>query len=293
MRVFWTGHSANHSGLRGLPRFIKGICWATGLFLRTPFTGAGVNKKASPPGRHQEQASKQCCAFSPTAFSSVQCSEVRLRVPSLQDTAAFYSTKRDLCVRPPSASWAQHAQEPAQAISFGSKASATVTFLKGGPLTSEAAARQRCSIVRLGLAGFPDVQQTVASLAGRGIAINLQGQFEDIGFVRTGKTTRHHLWVLADDDGAQLQAGPRARQRIEGRRGVGASEVQYPRPKGKPRVLHSRAQDAVVKCELLPPQPFAVLHGFGVSVGYLSTHLVAGVREEVRGELVHVGALLA
>ena len=38
------------------------------------------NKKASPPGRHQEQASKQaskqrwygrCCTFSPTTFSSV------------------------------------------------------------------------------------------------------------------------------------------------------------------------------------------------------------------------------
>ena len=25
----------NHSGSRGLPRFIKGICWATGSFLRT------------------------------------------------------------------------------------------------------------------------------------------------------------------------------------------------------------------------------------------------------------------
>ena len=45
-----------------------------GLFLRTPFTEgyAGANKKASPPGRHQEQASKQCCIFSPTTFSSVQ-----------------------------------------------------------------------------------------------------------------------------------------------------------------------------------------------------------------------------
>ena len=41
----------DHSGLRGLPRFIKGIYWATGLFLRTPFTEecAGANKKASPP----------------------------------------------------------------------------------------------------------------------------------------------------------------------------------------------------------------------------------------------------
>ena len=39
---------------QGLPRFIKGIYWATGLFLKTPFTErcAGANKKASPPGRH-------------------------------------------------------------------------------------------------------------------------------------------------------------------------------------------------------------------------------------------------
>ena len=64
----------NHSGSRGLPRFTKGIYWATGLFLRTPFTEgcAGANKKASPPGRHQEQASKQRCTFRPTTFSSVQ-----------------------------------------------------------------------------------------------------------------------------------------------------------------------------------------------------------------------------
>ena len=32
----------------------------------------GVNNKASPPGRHQEQAPKQRCTFSPTTFSSVQ-----------------------------------------------------------------------------------------------------------------------------------------------------------------------------------------------------------------------------
>ena len=34
----------------------------------------GVNNKASPPGRHQEQAPKQRCTFSPTTFSSVQFS---------------------------------------------------------------------------------------------------------------------------------------------------------------------------------------------------------------------------
>ena len=32
----------------------------------------GVNDKASPPGRLQEQAPKQRCTFSPTTFSSVQ-----------------------------------------------------------------------------------------------------------------------------------------------------------------------------------------------------------------------------
>ena len=59
---------------RGLPRFIKGLYWAAGLFLRTPFTEGcvGANKKALPPGRQQEQASKQLCTFSPTTFSSVQ-----------------------------------------------------------------------------------------------------------------------------------------------------------------------------------------------------------------------------
>ena len=64
----------NHSGLRGLPCFAEGIYWATGLSLTTPFTEGcpGVNNKASPPGRHQEQAPKQRCTFSPTTFSSVQ-----------------------------------------------------------------------------------------------------------------------------------------------------------------------------------------------------------------------------
>ena len=66
----------NHSGLRGLPRFAEGIYWATGLSLttRAPFTEGcpGVNDKASPPGRHQEQAPKQRCTFRPTSFSSVQ-----------------------------------------------------------------------------------------------------------------------------------------------------------------------------------------------------------------------------
>ena len=63
----------NQSGLRGLFRFIEEIYWATGLST-TPFTEgcAGANTKASPPGRHQEQAPKQRCTFSPTTFSSVQ-----------------------------------------------------------------------------------------------------------------------------------------------------------------------------------------------------------------------------
>ena len=66
----------NHSGLRGLPCFAEGIYWATGLSLTTPFTEGrpGVNNKASPPGRHQEQAPKQRCTFRPTTFSSVQFS---------------------------------------------------------------------------------------------------------------------------------------------------------------------------------------------------------------------------
>ena len=44
-----------------------------------PFTEGrlGVNDKASPPGRHQEQAPKQRCTFSPTTFSSVQFSSVQ------------------------------------------------------------------------------------------------------------------------------------------------------------------------------------------------------------------------
>ena len=70
----------NHSGSRGLPCFAEGIYWATGLSLTTPFTEGrlGVNNKASPPGRHQEQAPTQRCTFSPTTFSSVQiaCSSV-------------------------------------------------------------------------------------------------------------------------------------------------------------------------------------------------------------------------
>ena len=56
--------------------------WATGLFLRTPFAEgcAGANKKASLPGRHQEQAPKkrhqeqapkQRCSLRPTIYSSV------------------------------------------------------------------------------------------------------------------------------------------------------------------------------------------------------------------------------
>ena len=66
----------NHSGLRGLPCLAEGIHWATGLSRTTPFTEGrlGVNNKASPPGRHQEQAPKQRCTFSPTTFSSVQFS---------------------------------------------------------------------------------------------------------------------------------------------------------------------------------------------------------------------------
>ena len=70
----------DHSGLRGLPCLAEGIYWATGLSLTTPFTEGcpGVNNKASPPGRHQEQAPKQRCTFSPTTFSSVQLRSLSL-----------------------------------------------------------------------------------------------------------------------------------------------------------------------------------------------------------------------
>ena len=72
----------DHSGLRGLPRFIKGIYWATGSSLRTPFTegcaGSELMRKPRPlaagAGRHQEQASKQRCTFRLATFSSVQFS---------------------------------------------------------------------------------------------------------------------------------------------------------------------------------------------------------------------------
>ena len=69
----------DRSGLRGLPCLAEGIYWATGLSLTTPFTEGclGVNNKASPPGRHQEQAAKQRCTFSSTTFSSVQFSIAR------------------------------------------------------------------------------------------------------------------------------------------------------------------------------------------------------------------------
>ena len=81
----------NHSGLRGLPRFIEGIYWATGLFLRTPFTEGrtGANKKALLPGRHQEQAPKKRCTFSPTTFSSIQFSPMRNYVYRLVTTDQF------------------------------------------------------------------------------------------------------------------------------------------------------------------------------------------------------------
>ena len=58
----WVGNvKLFNSDLRGLPCFADGIYWTTGLSLTTPFTEgcAGVNGKASPPGRHQEQAPKQ------------------------------------------------------------------------------------------------------------------------------------------------------------------------------------------------------------------------------------------
>jgi catechol 2,3-dioxygenase-like lactoylglutathione lyase family enzyme len=107
--------------------------------------------------------------------------EVRLRVASLQETAAFYSGKLDLCVRPPT-----QFQESAQVVSFESTETAVLSFLEGAVSSSKPADGQRCSFVWIGLAGFPDVRQTVESLKDRGVGIKLQGQFEDIAFVAHG-----------------------------------------------------------------------------------------------------------
>ena len=41
------------------------------------YVALAVSPKASPPGRHQEQAPKQRCTFRPTTFSSVQFSSVQ------------------------------------------------------------------------------------------------------------------------------------------------------------------------------------------------------------------------
>jgi hypothetical protein len=79
----------NHSGLRGLPCLAEGIYWATGLSRTTPFTEGrlGVNNKASPPGRHQEQAPKQRCTFSSTTFSSVQFSSCHHTFSSVRSSS--------------------------------------------------------------------------------------------------------------------------------------------------------------------------------------------------------------
>ena len=77
------------SGLRGLPP-TKGIYWATGLFLRTPFTEgcAGANKKASPPGRHQNRLACACRPQSPKQIrgrphcTASQTHLLRLRGPA-------------------------------------------------------------------------------------------------------------------------------------------------------------------------------------------------------------------
>ena len=76
----------NHSGLSGLPRFTEGIYLATGLSLTTLFMEgcgtrcAGANEKATPPGRHQEQAPKQRCTVALLdPLRSVQFSSVQFR----------------------------------------------------------------------------------------------------------------------------------------------------------------------------------------------------------------------
>ena len=63
-------------------RRFSSVHWATGSSLTTPFREGctGANDKASPPGRHQEQAPKQRCTFSPTTFSSVQFIFARCRL---------------------------------------------------------------------------------------------------------------------------------------------------------------------------------------------------------------------
>ena len=83
----------NHSGLRGLPCLAEGIHWATGSSLTTPFTEGrlGVNNKASPPGRHQEQTPKQRCTFRPTTFSSVQFSSPG--APSQTSTIPYHTIR--------------------------------------------------------------------------------------------------------------------------------------------------------------------------------------------------------
>ena len=51
---------------------VEGFIFA--LFDIEKLIKSGGGNKASPPGRHQEQAPKQRCTFSPTTFSSVQFS---------------------------------------------------------------------------------------------------------------------------------------------------------------------------------------------------------------------------
>ena len=73
------------------PTSIKGIYWATGLFLRTPFTEgcAGANKKASPLGRQQGRLNN--VAFLVT-LRSVQFS-------SVQFNTTIYLSKTHLTLR--------------------------------------------------------------------------------------------------------------------------------------------------------------------------------------------------
>ena len=62
---------------------------------------AGANNKASPPGRHQEQASKQRCIFRPTTFSSVQFSSKGARTCAVDaDTSSSVLSPRACQTKP-------------------------------------------------------------------------------------------------------------------------------------------------------------------------------------------------
>lgn len=113
--------------------------------------------------------------------------EMRMRVPSVKNTTAFYSGKLELKTSSASKAWTS--EVPASAIKFDSEESASVTLLERKGAASETggpASGQRSGFVWIGLAGFHDVKQTVESIKGTGVSVKLQGQFEDVAFVAHG-----------------------------------------------------------------------------------------------------------